>query len=106
MFFRIKKTVFMIAIAQTIAYCNGVYSLLDIHTLRSNKLNQDRNYHGKKILKKRLLDKSPFLINGATEMAARLGCDKNMCRAQKKITGNPTKYNIIVSACEIKSREK
>lgn len=106
MVLRIKKIVFLIITMQAIAYSDSIYSLLDIHKLRSNKLNQDRDYHGKKILKQRFHNKSPLLINRATEMAALLGCDKNMRQAQRKVIGNTQKYNIVISACEIKSREK
>ncbi len=85
---------------------NTALSLLDIHKLRSAKLNKSRLFHGKKILMKRF--KSNFLVNNAADMANRLGCDPSMKAAAKSVLGKKSKKNssAIATACEVKSREK
>lgn len=102
--FRNKKAAYLIITMQFFAHCDGTFSFLDIHKLRSSKLEQNRQNYGKKILKQKF-HSQPFLINGTTEMASRLGCNKNMQNAQKRIK-NKKISKLIASACEAKSREK
>lgn len=87
---------------------NAILSLLEIHKLRSSRLNKSRLFHGKKILMKRMGKKALFLVNAATVMANRLGCDSNMQASTRRVLGKRSRKNngIIVSACEVKNREK
>lgn len=105
----IKKIICTIAIfTQNIILSNTTLSLLEMHTLRSAKLRKNQLSHGKKILIERLGKESFFLVNSATDMASRLGCDPNMRIAVKKGLGKKSlKYNrLITSACETQNREK
>lgn len=82
---------------------SNVLSLLDIHKLRSAKLRTTRLFYGKKILIKR--HKNLFLINSATDMANRIGCDPSMkTSAQVALKGQHKK--IISYVCETKNRER
>ncbi len=87
---------------------NTALSLLDIHKLRSAKLSKSQLFHGKKILMKRMGKKALFLVNAATVMANRLGCDSSMQASAKRVLGKRSGQNnkVIVSACEAKNREK
>jgi hypothetical protein len=87
---------------------NTALSLLDIHKLRASKLNKSQLFHGKKILMKRMGKKALFLVNAATIMANRLGCDSSMQASARSVLGKRSRKNnrVIVSACEVKNREK
>ena len=85
---------------------NTSLSLLDIYKYRSAKIAKSRIFYGKKILQERF--KSNFLVNGAADMANRLGCDPSMQTAAKRGLGKRLAKNsrVVTSACEVKSREK
>ena len=107
----IKKIAYIILIAVfniSFGRENAILSPLDIHKLRSAKLIKSRLFHGKKILMKRMGKKALFLVNAATIMANRLGCDPSMQASARHALGKRSNKNIkvIASACKLKNREK
>lgn len=83
-------------------------SLADIYKLRSDKISKNRLHHGKKILMSRYGKNASAKVDGATDVANRMGCDANMKSAAKSSLGKKSKkkYAMVDSACELIQREK
>jgi len=107
----IKKFIYISLIAVfNVSICKeiGTLSLLEIHTLRSDKLKKSRLFYSKKNLLRLFGKNAVFLVNDAADMANRVGCDKSMQTATRRILGKKAKKfsNAITAACESKNREK